>query len=80
LDVQELYLSKLDSGLSPRTVQIIHATLHKAGKQAVSWSLVSKNVTEALTPQSLRRRIFDPEPGGGERASPSGEGGKFEAL
>jgi integrase len=35
LEVQSLYRSKLDSGLSPRTVQIIHATLYKALKQAV---------------------------------------------
>jgi hypothetical protein len=32
LDVQELYLSKLRTGLSPRTVQIVHTTLHKALK------------------------------------------------
>src|SRR5215213_5516238 len=38
LDLQELYLSKLESGLSPRTVQIIHTTLHKAIKQAWTWS------------------------------------------
>jgi integrase len=50
LDVQELHLSKLDSDLSSRTVQIIHTTLHKALKQAVRWSLVSRNVTEAVTP------------------------------
>jgi integrase len=50
LDVQELYLSKLGSGLSPRTVQIIHTTLHKALKQAVRWSLVAKNMTESVTP------------------------------
>ena len=33
LQVQSLYRSKLDSGLSPRTVQIIHVTLYK-GPQA----------------------------------------------
>ena len=38
LQVQFLYRVKLDSGLSPRTVQIIHRTLHKALKQAVRWS------------------------------------------
>jgi hypothetical protein len=38
--VQTLYRSKINSGLSPRTVQIIHATLYKALKQAVRWSLV----------------------------------------
>lgn len=56
LDVQELYLSKLDSGLSPRTVQIVHTTLHKALKQAVRWSLVSKNVTEAVTPPKPQKK------------------------
>jgi integrase len=46
--VQGLYSSKLESGLSPRTVQLIHTTLHKALKQAVSWDLVPRNVTEAV--------------------------------
>jgi integrase len=53
LDVQELYRTKLESGLSPRTVQIIHTTLHKALKQAVRWSLVQTNVTEAVTSPRL---------------------------
>jgi integrase len=48
LQVQSLYRAKLDAGLSPRTVRIIHATLHKAIKQAVKWSLVPRNVTEAV--------------------------------
>jgi integrase len=43
LQVQSLYRSKLDSGLSPRTVQIIHATLYKALKQAVKWTLIPRN-------------------------------------
>ncbi len=46
--VQALYRAKLDSGLSPRTVQLIHTVLHKALKQAVKWELVAKNVTEAV--------------------------------
>jgi integrase len=56
LRVQSLYRMKLDSGLSPRTVQIIHATLHKALNQAVSWSLIPRNVTESVSPQSHQRR------------------------
>jgi len=56
LDIQELYLSRLDSGLSPRTLQIIHAILHKVLKQTVSWSLVSKNVTEAVTPPKPQKK------------------------
>ena len=46
--VQGLYSSKLDSGLSPRTVRLIHTTLHKALKQAVKWGLLPRNVTEAV--------------------------------
>jgi integrase len=50
LRVQSLYRTKLDSGLSPRTVQIIHTTLHKALKQAMRWLLIPRNVTEAVDP------------------------------
>jgi hypothetical protein len=35
LQVQAMYRQKLEAGLSARTVEIIHATLHKALKQAV---------------------------------------------
>jgi integrase len=41
MDVQSLYRRKLDSGCSPRTVQYVHVTLHKALKQALRWRLVS---------------------------------------
>ena len=50
LQVQSLYRAKLDSSLSPRTVQIIHATLHKALRQAVRWSLVPRNVADVVNP------------------------------
>jgi integrase len=43
MDVQALYRRKLDAGCSPRTVQYIHVTLHKALKQAVRWRLVPNN-------------------------------------
>src|SRR5919107_1856572 len=39
---------RLDSGLSPATVQKIHAVLHKALDQAASWSLVPRNPTESV--------------------------------
>jgi integrase len=51
LQLQYLYRSRLDSGLSARTVRMIHTTLHKALKQAVRWSLISRNVTEAVDPR-----------------------------
>jgi integrase len=50
LQLQILCRSKLDSGLSARTVRIIHTTLHKALKQAVKWSLIPSNITEAVNP------------------------------
>jgi hypothetical protein len=43
-----LYRDKFDSGLSPRTVQYIHVTLHKALKQAVADGLIPRNVCEAV--------------------------------
>jgi integrase len=46
--VQSLYRDRLDSGLAPATVQKIHVVLHKALAQAVRWSLVPRNVTEAV--------------------------------
>jgi integrase len=46
--IQGLYRDRLDSGLSPATVQKIHAVLHKALDQAVRWSLVPRNATEAV--------------------------------
>ena len=46
--VQRLYRDRLDSGLAPATVQKIHVVLHKALAQAVRWSLVPRNVTDAV--------------------------------
>ena len=50
LQIQSLYRKKLDSGLSPRTVQMVHLTLHKALKQAVRWALIPRNIAETVDP------------------------------
>src|ERR671917_2909338 len=47
LDVQTLYRDRLDSGLSPSTVNKIHTVLHKALSQAVRWDLIPRNPTDA---------------------------------
>jgi len=47
--VQGFYRDRLDAGLSPATVNKIHVILHKALSQAVKWSLIPRNVTEAVT-------------------------------
>jgi integrase len=57
--VQGLYRKKLDSGLSPRTVNYIHATLHKALEQAVRWRLVPYNVSDAATKPRQQRSERD---------------------
>jgi integrase len=57
--VQSLYRKKLDSGLAPRTVQYIHATLHKALDQAVRWRLIPYNVSDAVTKPRQKRSERD---------------------
>lgn len=56
MSIQSLYRRKLDSGCSPRTVQYMHVTLHKALKQAVRWRLVPTNVAEGATPPKVGRK------------------------
>ncbi len=53
--LQRLYATKLSSGLSNRTVQIIHATLHKALKNAVKTGLLIRNVVEAVDTPKIQR-------------------------
>jgi integrase len=58
--IRALYKEKLNDGLSPRTVQHVHVTLHKALKQAVMDGLIARNVTEAVKPPQVRREEINP--------------------
>ncbi|PLS85073.1 MAG: site-specific integrase, partial [Actinobacteria bacterium] len=58
--VQALYRDRLDSGCSPRTVKYVHATLHKALKDAVRWQMVPVNVTEAVTVPKVTKEEITP--------------------
>ncbi len=60
LQLDALYRDKLKSGLSPRSVQIIHATAHKALKQAYRWRMVRSNVAEHVTPPRSTSREIQP--------------------
>jgi integrase len=60
LQVQAVYGQKLEGDLSTRSVQIIHATLHKALKQAVGWTLIPRNVSEVATPPRPSKREITP--------------------
>jgi len=56
--VQRLYAEKKASGLSNRTVQLIHVVLHKALKNAVKLGLLSRNVDEAVdSPKNNRHEM-----------------------
>ena len=60
LQVQSMYRKKLASGLSARSVEIIHTTLHKSLKQAVRWQLIPRNVAEAVTPPRSAKKEIKP--------------------
>lgn len=63
-EVQEFLNRKLAAGLSPRTVQYLHAVLRRALNQAVKWGLVPRNVATLVDPPRVRReevRPFTPE-------------------
>src|SRR5215218_2699387 len=80
-DVQRFYRDCLDARLSPSTVNKIHNVLHKALSQAVRWSLIPRNVTEAVkaptpTPQEMRPLSMEEV----SRLLNATRGDKFEAL
>lgn len=61
--VQTLYASKLVEGLAPRTVEKIHAVLHRALEMAVKWDYVPRNVADAVDkPTVPKHDIRPPDP------------------
>jgi integrase len=57
---RSLYREKLDCGLSPRTVQYIHVTLHKALKQAVMDGLIPRNIADAVKAPQVHKKEVNP--------------------
>ncbi|MDD1775985.1 MAG: site-specific integrase [Candidatus Methanomethylicus sp.] len=53
--IQSLYNAKVKDGISPRTVLVIHAVLHRALNQALKWGLVGRNPAQAVTRPRLKR-------------------------
>lgn len=49
-DVQSLLNAKRDEGLSPRSIQYIHAVLRASLANAERWGLVNRNVAKLVTP------------------------------
>jgi integrase len=56
--LRSLYRERLESGMAPRMVQLIHTTLHKALKQAAADGLVPRNVAGIVrAPRSPGKEI-----------------------
>jgi integrase len=54
--IQTFYANLLKNELSPSTVQIIHAFLHKAFDNAVMWNLIARNVCDRVTPPRMTKK------------------------
>jgi integrase len=79
--VRGLYREKLDAGLSRRTVQYIHTTLHKALKDAVSDGLIPRNVAEGIKPPRPKIKEITPlNPYQARAFLAAAHGDRFEAL
>lgn len=79
--VQALLDAKLTGGLSPRTVQYIHAILRRALGQAYRWGIVQRNVAAVVIPPRVTRsevRPFDPDQARAFLAAMRGD--RLEAL
>ncbi len=48
--VQALYQRKIDAGLAPGTVRLVHSVLSRGLDQAVKWGTVPRNACKATTP------------------------------
>jgi integrase len=59
-DVRRHYREKLDVGLSPRTVQIIHTVLRKALQQAVRDDVLPRNFCDAVTAPRQTKKEMQP--------------------
>ncbi|TAK36118.1 MAG: site-specific integrase [Chloroflexota bacterium] len=56
--VQTCYSALLDSGLSRRSVELTHAVLHRALRQAMKWGLIGRNPTDAVSvPRPIRKEM-----------------------
>ncbi len=58
--VQSFLNEKLEAGLSPRTVQYLHAILRRALGQALKWGLVARNVATLVDAPSVVRAEIQP--------------------
>jgi integrase len=80
-DVQEFINRKQAAGLSPRTVQYLHAVLRAALNRALKWGIIPRNVATLVDVPNVRRkptRFLPPEEA--KRFLDSIRGDRLEAL
>ncbi|MDO9333180.1 MAG: tyrosine-type recombinase/integrase [Dehalococcoidales bacterium] len=53
--IQTLYADKLQQGLSPRTVQLLHVTLHLALANALRTGILARNPLDGVDPPKVER-------------------------
>jgi integrase len=79
--VRSLYRERFDSGLSTRSVNYIHVTLHKALEQAVLDGLVPRNVAEGVkAPQVHKEEVKPLSPTQIRALLSAARGDRLEAL
>jgi integrase len=60
--IQQMYATYLNKGLGPRTVEVIHAVIHRALAQALKLELIDRNPVDATTPPRVEvkeMQIYD---------------------
>jgi len=68
-------------GASPRTVQLIHAVIHRALKQALNWGLVGRNVADAVRkPKVVKRELHTLTAAQVQQLFIAAQGDRLEAL
>lgn len=79
--VRALYRERLEGGSSPRTVQYVHVTLHKALEQAQGDGHVARNAAKGIKAPRPKRKEIAPLTPDQARAFPgAARGDRFEAL
>ncbi len=78
--LQALYASKLKQGLSPKTIKIMHAVLHKAMENAVHVNLVARNVCDIAATSLPRLTRHEIQPLSKEQAKKLLEAAKGHRL
>jgi integrase len=79
--IQGFYRDRLDAGLSASTVNKMHTVLHKALSQAMRWSLIPRNPTEAVkAPRPAPQEMRPLSPEEARKFLEAARGDRLEAL